>query len=215
MDRCITVKGIAHVSVPADTAVLNITLNCSHADYGQCMQRSAEKKVQLLEAIRQAGFVEDELKTKFFTINPRYEDECKNNSYREVFAGWECEHELVLRFAFESNLLHKVLLALSRCRSECTFDLSFTVADCSQIQEKLLHDASLNARKKAEILSNAQGCKLGKLLSINYNWHEIDVFSASRYRSSAIAPMAVMSRGKFNPQNIDVDDTAVFVWELI
>ena len=46
----------------------------------------------------------------------------------------------------------------------------FTVKDPSAVNKELLKSATANAREKAEILCEASGVELGKLLIIDYNW---------------------------------------------
>ena len=76
---------------------------------------------------------------------------------------------------------------------------------------------SVNARQKAEILTRAAGVTLGTLLSIDYNWGELHLYSPTScsvgsddllMTCSAPADMAI------EPDDIDVSDSAVFVWEI-
>lgn len=218
MDRFITVKGVAQISAPADTVVLEMTLQSRHKKYDRCMTVAAEKKSRLEEIIVSAGFQTNDIKTKYFNIAPDYAEKRQNNTYQQVFDCWECEHELLLRFPFDSQRLHQVLSLLSSSDCDCVLSLDFTVADKTAVQEKLLAEAALNARKKAEVLSNAMNCKLGQLLNINYNWQDINIFSTSRFRytRSQRLPMASQSRAcSMRPDNISVEDSAEFIWELI
>ena len=70
--------------------------------------------------------------------------------------------------------------------------------------------------KKAEILCDASGVVLGKLLSIEYNWGELDICSDTRYslaEDCLVAPM-MANCIDIEPDDITVSDTAVFVWEI-
>ena len=81
----------------------------------------------------------------------------------------------------------------------------------------LLESACVNAKQKAEILTRAAGVTLGTLLSIDYNWGELHLYSPTScsvgsddllMTCSAPADMAI------EPDDIDVSDSAVFVWEI-
>ena len=84
------------------------------------------------------------------------------------------------------------------------------------INEEMLRSATINAKRKAEILCDASGAKLGNLIAIDYNWGELDIYSHTRFDccEEAMAPMKACSID-IDPEDIDVSDTATFVWELV
>ena len=58
---------------------------------------------------------------------------------------------------------------------------------------------------------------LGQLLTIDYNWGELSVISKTRFEAEDCL-MPLMAKGTFDadiePDDIDVNDTATFVWEI-
>ena len=74
--------------------------------------------------------------------------------------------------------------------------------------------ATANAKKKAEILCEAASVTMGDLIAIDYNWGELDIYSHTRYDccEEALAPMGAAV--DIDPEDIDVSDTATFVWEI-
>lgn len=69
--------------------------------------------------------------------------------------------------------------------------------------------------KKAEILCEASGYKLGDLIKIDYDWSEITIFSNTKF--SMLREQSLMMASKsidMNPEDIDLEDTATFVWEI-
>ncbi|MCD8123982.1 MAG: hypothetical protein LUE23_02965 [Lachnospiraceae bacterium] len=58
---------------------------------------------------------------------------------------------------------------------------------------------TLDAQRKAEILCEASGVKLGQLLNVDYNWGELEIYSNTQYKLSeecmpyAVAPGALTS----------------------
>lgn len=57
----------------------------------------------------------------------------------------------------------------------------FYCLDPSAVNKELLKSATVNAREKAEILCEASGVKLGELLTIDYNWGELNIISHTDY----------------------------------
>jgi len=114
--------------------------------------------------------------------------------------------------------LSQALAAIAGCLSHPELSIAFTVKDATAINEEMLRSATANAKRKAEILCEASGVELGQLLTIDYNWGELDIFSHTQYGLSddclyEAAPSMARSID-IEPDNIDVSDTATFVWEI-
>ena len=88
--------------------------------------------------------------------------------------------------------------------------------DATAINEDMLRSAAANAKRKAEILCDASGVTLGELIAIDYNWGELDIYSHTKYDYCEDALMAppVGAPIEMEPDDIDVSDTATFVWEI-
>lgn len=80
----------------------------------------------------------------------------------------------------------------------------------------MLRSATINAKRKAEILCEASGVELGQLLAIDYNWGELDIYSHTRYdmADECLAAPKMMSSIEIEPDDIETSDTATFVWEI-
>jgi uncharacterized protein YggE len=100
--------------------------------------------------------------------------------------------------------------------ADCKAEVNFTLSDSGAIQTALLDSAAKNARKKAETLCAALGAKLGELVKIDYNWSEIDIYSHTRYGSGIIcgAPAPGCAAPEIDPEDIKLNDTATFVWQI-
>ena len=86
------------------------------------------------------------------------------------------------------------------------------------MNDALLREATINAKKKAELLCEASGVTLGQLLTIDYNWGELNIYSDTRYDMAEDCLMALPTSATsidIEPDDIDVRDTATFVWEII
>lgn len=53
--------------------------------------------------------------------------------------------------------------------------------DKEAVDAALLDSACANAKAKAEILTKASGVTLGELVSIDYNWGELHLYSPTHY----------------------------------
>ena len=217
MARTITVKGIGKASAKPDHVVLSMTLESKHKDYDKAMDMAAAHIQHLNDTLCGIGFEKGSAKTTNFNVRTDY-DRVKDlyGNYESVFSGYEVTHNLKLAFDFDMGRLSQALAAIAGCLSHPQLSIAFTVKDATAINEEMLRSATVNAKRKAEILCEASGVTMGDLIPINYNWGELDIYSHTRYDccEEAMAPLAVGATIDIAPEDIDVSDTATFVWKI-
>lgn len=214
--RTITVKGIGAVSVKPDLIVLRLSMETTEYEYDAAMKAAAEKIDFLNKALEAAGFEKKSAKTADFRVRADYErlNDGKGN-YTSVFMGYKCRHELKIEFDFDTKRLAKALSEISKCIAKPEISIDFTVKDSSAVSGELLKAAVKNAREKAEILCAASGAKLGELLSIDYNWGELHLYSATDYDVEGKCMMlGAADDMDIEPEEIKARDTATFAWKI-
>ena len=214
--RTITVKGISAVSVKPDLIVLRLSMETAEYEYDAAMKAAAEKIDFLNKALEAAGFEKKSAKTADFRVRADYDrlNDGKGN-YASVFMGYKCRHELKIEFDFDTKRLAKALSEISKCIAKPEISIDFTVKDSSAVSGELLKAAVKNAREKAEILCAASGAKLGELLSIDYNWGELHLYSATDYDVEGKCMMlGAADDMDIEPEEIKARDTATFAWEI-
>lgn len=216
MERLITVKGIGNVNVKPDLIIINMELVSHKYDYEETMKLATDSVSKLEKAIEEAGFNKKELKTTSFNIRTSYKsyyDENKN--YKNKFDGYICEQGLKLQFDLDMQVLSKVLTAITKSGVEPRLNIRFSVKDKDKVNEELLINATENARRKAEVLAKASKVNLGKLLTINYNWSEVGIYSKTTYEmENKSLVMEEAYAPNIEPDDIELSDTATFVWEI-
>lgn len=217
--RTITVKGVGSISAKPDYIMLSLNIDSTDKEYEKALQKATERIHLLQKMAQQNNFDDGSLKTTSFRVTTEYENvKERSGNYRREFAGYCCSYRLKLAFDFDNLRLMKVLSSISASDAKPELSIAFTVKDPSQVNEALLETAALNAKKKAEVLCRSSGVKLGELLSIDYNWDELNVISRTRYEitDEMMPPMAAREclMPEIEPDDIDVRDTATFVWEI-
>lgn len=214
--RTITVKGIGAVSVKPDLIVLRLSMETAEYEYDAAMKAAAEKIDFLNKALEAAGFEKKSAKTADFRVRADYDRlNDGKGSYTSVFMGYKCRHELKIEFDFDTKRLAKALSEISECIAKPEISIDFTVKDSSAVSGELLKAAAKNAREKAEILCAASGAKLGELLSIDYNWGELHLYSATDYDVEGKCMMlSAADDMDIEPEEIKARDTATFEWEI-
>ena len=216
MERLITVKGIGNINIKPDLIIINMELVSHKYDYEETMKLATDSVSKLEKAIEEAGFNKKELKTTSFNIRTSYKsyyDENKN--YKNKFDGYICEQGLKLQFDLDMQVLSKVLTAITKSGVEPRLNIRFSVKDKDKVNEELLINATENARRKAEVLAKASKVNLGKLVTINYNWSEVGIYSKTTYEmENKSLVMEEAYAPNIEPDDIELSDTATFVWEI-
>jgi uncharacterized protein YggE len=116
---------------------------------------------------------------------------------------------------FDIEVMSRVFAAIAKTQINPRLDIQFSVKDKSVISEKLLVSAAKNAKYKAEILAKASGVILGDLVSIDYNWSELHLYSQTRYEVEENCMAGQSSYAPdIEPDDIEVSDTVLFAWEI-
>jgi len=220
MARTITVKGIGKVSAHPDYVILTMKLEAKDKEYDKAMGIAAKQAEQLNTSLASIGFEKESVKTTNFDVDTDYDSyQDKQGNYQRVFRGFVCRHQLKLAFDFDMKRLSQALAAIAACLTHPELSIAFTVKDPVAVNDALLREATMNARKKAELLCEASGVTLGQLITIDYNWGELNIYSDTRYGLAEDcirkAPMSYARSIDIEPDDIDVRDTATFVWEII
>jgi len=218
MPRTITVKGMGRVTTAPDYVVISMSLEAHEQDYEATMELAAKKIEQLNASLEEIGFEKKTVKTTNFNVRTDYERvKDRSGNYKSVFNGYICSHRLKVEFDFETKRLAQTLYAISRCLAQPELSISFTVKDPSAVNKELLKSATINAKEKAQILCEASGVELGQLLTIDYNWGELNIVSHTDYmleEKCMAMPVGGLADIDIEPDDIDVSDTATFVWEI-
>ena len=216
--KTIAVKGVGNVSVKPDYVVLSMSLETRNHDYETAMREAADRIEHINKSLSTIGFEKESVKTTDFNVRTDYESKKDRvGNYYRVFNGYVVNHRLKVSFDFDTKVLSWALGTIASCISEPELSISFTVKEPSAVNEALLKSATINAKKKAEILCEASGAKLGELVNIDYNWGELNIYSRTSYdmemdclKAKAATPYSL----DIEPDDIDATDTVTFVWQI-
>ena len=213
--RTIHIRGTGHAAQIPDTVVLALNLTAQNKEYSAAVTVGSQQVEMRREAIVEAGFKADDLKTTNFNVRAIYENEERDSTtkrYRQVFVGFECRHDLKLTFDFDNAKLNAAVDTIAASLAQPKISIAFTIKDVDGFSDKILKSAARDARRKAKILCTALGVNLGKLLEINYSW---DVLNINR-ENILCAESAVGAKNSFDfkPDEIKASDTVDFLWEI-
>lgn len=229
MKRKITVKGIGHITAKPDYVIINLTIDATNKKYENAVEEATEKIKRLSAALVRIGFEKDDLKTADFRVNiaTGYKKNFKGVN-EMVKTGFTCVNRMKLAFDFDIEKLSKAVETITDCVAEPRLNIAFTVKDEESVKDELLKSAGANARRRAEILCESAGGKLGNLITVNYNWNQISILSPTSYHSNDIGgttgvlfetatddSVPLLAPKSIQPEDIELHDDAIFVWEIV
>lgn len=216
MERKIRVTGKGKISIKPDLIRLNIKIDDVLKKYEDCIAESSKSIKDLRKIIENSGLNPKDLKTTESSVDTEYKSYYEDDIHKREFQGYKYIHNLYIDFPNDNDLLGKVLYGLSKSKNNYEFSILHTVKDKELAKNKLLVKAIEDSKTKAMILAKASGVLLGEIISIDYSWDEIEVYS------NPIDDF-VINEAKCFDSKIDIDieaddidlvDTVTIVWEI-
>lgn len=213
MERVIKVSAKGVKRVQPDTIVIKFTVKAQDANYDDMLKLSEEQLFAMQSVIEHAGFEKKQLRTQNYRIHSIYRDvKTEIGEYENVFSGYECRQDFLLKFPMDIQKLHSVLRSIDSCEAKPLFNIEFTLNNSQSAHDEALRDAAINARREAELITEASGAHLGDLLNIDLT------SNSCGYRTSvgiaSTATLSIGATGTMQPDNITVEASAEFKWEI-
>ncbi len=159
---------------------------------------------EVIAAIARAGVPDDDVATSGFSIMPVYAQQQPGDDGPAQVTGYEVSNVVTVRvrnFDQSGDLLDKVVTAGANRVDGITFD----IADPQAAQDDAMRQAIADARRKAELMAEAAGVRLGRLLRVEAS-------------SNGPAPVAAYRRLAAAPPIMGGQQTiaasATLVWEI-
>ncbi len=217
MERTIKILGKGKIAVKPDMIRFNIVSTGLCKEYEDTVKKSTEDIRILKESIEKAGLDSKSLKTVHFDINSEYENYSdKDNNYKRRFIGYKYTHNLYIQFPNDNELLGKVLYQFAHNSVNVEFSIRHTIKDGESIKNELLGKAIEDSKIKAETLTKAAGVSLGDILTIDYSWSEMEIYSEPVNKMLMSKSLATEDSYTIDIEadDIEVQDTVTIVWQI-
>lgn len=172
----ITVTGTGEAVVIPDIAQVNFTVTENAATVAEAQAKATEKTNAALDLLKQQGIVEEDLKTTYYAVNPRYEYDnrscvygmpCPPSSAPRI-VGYEASQAIEVKVR-DTAKAGQVLEGLGSLGIQNISGPHFTVDDEDAVRAEAREEAIKEAREKAKELSKQLGVRLGKVVSFYEN----------------------------------------------
>ena len=216
MERTITICARAEAILPVDQVLLYVTLLGKDPNYENAASLEAKRLKLLEQAVKDCGFSQEAFKTNSYDIQTEYESYQDNGVYRNRLVGFLCRQELLLKMPFQTEILSKVLTAISGCGAQAEIRLEFTVKDSGEAEDALLQDAVRSGRARAQLLCDAAGVKLGSLLQIEHNSAPSHAVSETRFdAANTMLASKRIAVPEMAPNGVTLQEEVQLTWAIV
>ena len=172
----ITVTGTGEAVVIPDIAQIDFTVTENAATVTEAQAQATERVDAALEAVKQLGIEEKDVKTTYYSVNPRYEYNNQTCGYGmpcppsgpPTIVGYEASQSIQVKVR-DTSKAGQVLETLGSLGVQNISGPHFTVDDEDAVRAEAREEAIKEAREKAKVLAKQLGVRLGKTVSFYEN----------------------------------------------
>ena len=201
-------NGTGEVMVTPDIAVVTIGVTSRAAEASAALAANSAELTKAIAAIRAAGIADKDIATSGFSIDPVYRQTDNSPSDQPPqIVGYQVVNQVrvtVRDIAKSGGLLDAVVTAGANQVSGIAFDLS----DRKSPADDAIRAAIADAKAKAELMAEAAGLRLVRILSLNAGESGGRGPIMAYDMAMKAAPVPVM------PGEQSVSSNAQIVWEV-
>jgi uncharacterized protein len=205
----LTANGTGSVSVAPDIAIVSIGVVSQAATASEALGANNGDVAKVIETIQATGVKDADIGTSGFSVSPIYESKplrtMENQDEPPRITGYQVSNEVrvtIRDIANSGAVLDKVVSAGANQIGSIQFDIS----DRQKPADEALGQAIADAKRQAELMADAAGVRLVRILDINAS-SGVPVFARAEMRVAA-APVPIM------PGESQVTANANISWEI-
>ena len=214
-DRTVTVTGTATVKVEADSAVLSLGVETNARDASTAATANAEAVEKVTKALLEAGIAEEDITTNYFFVNAIYDYEKMNEDGSASIRGYRVSNSLSVVVKDIDKVGEVIDIALANGANNCD-NISFR-ANGDDLYDQVLTQAIKEATRKAAVVAEAAGGKLGKVISVteqygSYSGVTFDRIAVEEAMDGAMTAKAFGT--SIRSDNLSYSATVTVIFEL-
>lgn len=206
----ISVRGTGKSEAQPDRTRITIQIESVNPQVSQAHDTVARRSKALLDALRQAGVADDELRAERFAVWPHHE----YVEHRQVFRGYRGTQAIHVNLHGTERASEITRVIVSQ-DVRAVPDVHFWVEDRDTPLREARESAFADARQKAEQFAALAGCRLGKVVSISEFSGGWEPFRDSSVRYSRVMSAQASEEVPFEPGPGQVTAQVSVDWELL
>lgn len=214
----ISVQGNGRVHIVPDVTRLQVIVEQWFVDYKKAYEQAKENAswmVKILEYNQKSGKL---AKTIRFNIEDHTENEYdKNDNYiGKIKNGFMLEQTFKIDLPIDNQLVNNIVRGVGKFIPGAQIRILYAIENERPVLLKAISRAVKDAKEKAQIMAEAGGCTLGKLLLIKYHDGWGDFASQARYiHSNSEASSMSASSLEITPDDFSFSKEVDVEWEIV
>lgn len=206
----LSVNGEGKVKVEPDVVLVNLGVVTQAATARAAMDANSADAAKLLAAVKAAGIADKDVATIQFSVDPIFAPPppgpvTEPESGGRI-VGYRVTNQVRVRIEGverSGDVLDRVVAAGGNRIGALTFD----IANPDPLRDRAIREAIADARRKAELMAEAAGVRLGRILSLTTGDVAIPAFEARVAMAARAAPIS--------PGERTVSANASLVFEIL
>ncbi len=162
----LTADGTGVVMAAPDIVVISIGVSTRGDTPSEALRANSADMQHVIDAILQAGVAEADIATSGFSIDPVYGDQRPGDVQPAPVIGYNVSNQVTVRIrdiTASGDILDKVVAAGANQINGIRFD----IAEPQPLQDEATQAAIADARRRAELMAEAAGVRLVRILTVS------------------------------------------------
>jgi len=214
LDRTVRVSGEGTSAAAPDQAIVRFGVVTRAHAAEEARSRNAEASTNAMNAVRDVGIPESNLRMEGLRLQPRREYDPDADTWEEK--GYEATRQVVVELD-SLTLLPRLVAQAVQSGANRLEDVRYDLSDRSAIRDEALRRAARNARDKARLLAESLDAQLGPVRQITEQ-----TFSFHRPSQRVQVEAAGMTRDQAAPEpdayaggDIEVEAQVETIFDLV
>ena len=206
--QTLTVNGKGEMSAAPDVAYLNLAVETIAKSASQAVKENAEKTNSVIEAIKAKLGENDKVSTAGYNLSPIYE--YNNQTKKSEFKGYKASNQIVVE-VHNLKQIGAIIDSTAEAGLNNIQSLRFDTTKSAELRKKALAEAVKDAKATAEILAQAAGVKITRILQLSPSYD----YPMPVYRDFAVAKEAAAPPPTpIEPGDLTIKATVNIVFEI-
>jgi uncharacterized protein YggE len=206
--QTLTVTGNGEMSAAPDVAYLNLAVETIAKNASQAVKENAEKTNNVMEAIKARLGENDKVSTAGYNLSPIYE--YNNQTNKSEFKGYKASNQIVVE-VHNLKQIGAIIDSTAEAGLNNISGLRFDTTKSAELKKKALAEAVRDAKATAEILAQAAGVKITRILQLSPSYD----YPVPVYRDYAMAAKeAAAPPTPIEPGDLTINATVNIVFEI-
>lgn len=201
----ITVQGAATVSLKADYARVTVGVRTTAKTINAATEKNGTAIRAVIAALKEAGVAEGDIATSNYSVNAEYD----YSSILQQLTGYSVSNQLTVILR-DMDHLGATLDKATQAGANSIYNIEFLSTAAAQAQDEAAVHAVADAMRKADLLAQAAGLKVGAILAIQES--NAGFYTVARTYDSAAN--VKLSSNVILPDETTVSASVTMVFEL-